>query len=114
MLGGAVWDGAALALAGAGLRAAEPAAAQVPRASRASPKARAAVRADAVDAAPDPSDGGLVARLAASGGFAGRAVSVPNVVDPTPYDGQPGGANYEGSVAWYRTSFSAPAPAYTR
>jgi hypothetical protein len=42
------------------------------------------------------------------GGFAGRAVSVPNVVDPTHYSGHAGTLNYEGSVAWYRTAFIAP------
>ena len=42
------------------------------------------------------------------GGFAGAPVSVPNVVDPTPYTGKAGGRNYEGSIAWYRTSFQAP------
>jgi len=39
------------------------------------------------------------------GGFAGRLVSLPNVVSPTPYTGHAGARNYEGSVAWYRTSF---------
>jgi hypothetical protein len=43
------------------------------------------------------------------GGFGGATVSVPNVVSPTPYTGHAGGVNYEGSVAWYRTSFRAPA-----
>jgi beta-galactosidase/beta-glucuronidase len=42
------------------------------------------------------------------GGFAGATVSVPNVVDATPYTGKAGGRNYEGSIAWYRTSFQAP------
>jgi beta-galactosidase/beta-glucuronidase len=41
------------------------------------------------------------------GGFAGRSVSVPNVVDPTHYSGHQGTLNYEGSVAWYRTTFKA-------
>ena len=36
-------------------------------------------------------------------------MSVPNVVDPTPYSGRAGGRNYLGSVAWYRTTFQAPA-----
>jgi Glycosyl hydrolases family 2, TIM barrel domain/Glycosyl hydrolases family 2 len=45
----------------------------------------------------------------ARGQFSGAGVSVPNVVNPTPYTGKPGGANYEGSVAWYRTSFHAGA-----
>src|SRR5271165_1736451 len=42
------------------------------------------------------------------GGFGGTSVSLPNVVHPTPYSGRAGGRNYEGSVAWYRTSFQAP------
>jgi len=42
------------------------------------------------------------------GGFAGSTVSLPNVVSPTPYTGKAGGRNYEGSIAWYRTSFTAP------
>ena len=41
------------------------------------------------------------------GGFAGTPVSVPNVVEPKPYAGAAGGANYAGSVAWYRTTFQA-------
>ncbi len=41
------------------------------------------------------------------GGFAGRSVNVPNVVDPTHYSGHAGTINYEGSVAWYRTTFKA-------
>ncbi|HTR88692.1 MAG TPA: glycoside hydrolase family 2 TIM barrel-domain containing protein [Solirubrobacteraceae bacterium] len=43
------------------------------------------------------------------GGFGGAAVSVPNVVSAHPYAGRAAEANYEGSVAWYRTSFDAPA-----
>ena len=43
------------------------------------------------------------------GGFAGRSVSVPNDVNPVAYSGSAGARNYEGSVAWYRTSFSAAA-----
>ncbi len=42
------------------------------------------------------------------GGFAGEAVAVPNVASPTPYTGHAGARNYEGSVAWYRTDFTAP------
>src|SRR5208283_510537 len=42
------------------------------------------------------------------GGFGGTSVGLPNVVHPTPYSGRAGGRNYEGSVAWYRTSFQAP------
>ena len=54
----------------------------------------------------DPSDRGL-ARGWQRGGFSGRSVTVPNDVDPTQYKGSAGQRNYEGSVAWYRTSFSA-------
>ncbi|HEX4482845.1 MAG TPA: glycoside hydrolase family 2 TIM barrel-domain containing protein [Solirubrobacteraceae bacterium] len=54
----------------------------------------------------DPSDRGL-ARGWQRGGFSGRAVTVPNDVDPTQYKGRAGQRNYEGSVAWYRTSFNA-------
>jgi hypothetical protein len=43
------------------------------------------------------------------GGFVGRAVSVPNVVNPTQFSGHGGALNYEGSVAWYRTTFRASA-----
>jgi hypothetical protein len=42
------------------------------------------------------------------GGFSGSTVSVPNVAQPTPYSGKAGAANYEGSVAWYRTTLQAP------
>jgi beta-galactosidase/beta-glucuronidase len=42
------------------------------------------------------------------GGFSGATVSLPNVVNPTPYTGHAGARNYEGSIAWYRTSFDAP------
>jgi hypothetical protein len=55
----------------------------------------------------DPADRGL-ARGWQRGSFSGRAVSVPNVVDPVHIKGAAGQRNYEGSVAWYRTSFQAP------
>ncbi len=58
--------------------------------------------------ASDPADRGI-ARGWQRGGFAGRGVSVPNDVDPTQYTGAAGQRNYEGSIAWYRTSFTAPA-----
>jgi hypothetical protein len=45
----------------------------------------------------------------AKGTFSGTTVRVPNVVNPTPYAGRAGGRNYQGSVAWYRTTFQAPA-----
>ncbi len=54
----------------------------------------------------DPDNRGLVQGFS-HGGFAGADVSVPNVVSPTPYTGHAGAANYEGSIAWYRTSFQA-------
>jgi len=54
----------------------------------------------------DAANRGLALGLS-RGGFTGATVSVPNVVDPRPYTGKPGGANYEGSIAWYRTSFEA-------
>jgi hypothetical protein len=56
----------------------------------------------------DPADQGL-AHGWQRGGFGGRTVSVPNVVDPAHIKGRAGRRNYEGSVAWYRTSFTAPA-----
>ena len=56
----------------------------------------------------DPADRGL-ARGWQRGGFSGRGVSVPNVVDPIHIKGRAGQRNYEGSVAWYRTSIQAPA-----
>ena len=55
----------------------------------------------------DPSDRGL-ARGWQRGGFPGRSVDVPNDVDPIDIKGRAGQRNYEGSVAWYRTSIDAP------
>ncbi|HUB36501.1 MAG TPA: glycoside hydrolase family 2 TIM barrel-domain containing protein [Solirubrobacteraceae bacterium] len=55
----------------------------------------------------DPGNGGL-AKGWQRGGFTGAAVRVPNVVSPYPYAGAAAESNYEGSVAWYRTSFDAP------
>src|SRR5271163_829420 len=55
----------------------------------------------------DPSDRGLALGWQ-RGGFSGATVTVPNVVDPAPYTGRAGARNYEGSLAWYRTSFDAP------
>ncbi len=57
----------------------------------------------------DPADRGL-ARGWRKGGFGGATVSLPNVVHPAPYSGRAGGVNYEGSVAWYQTTFQAPGP----
>jgi hypothetical protein len=56
----------------------------------------------------DPGNRGL-ARGWQRGGFSGRAVTLPNDVDPIHVKGRAGQRNYEGSVAWYRTSFTAPA-----
>ena len=58
--------------------------------------------------ATDPSDRGL-ARGWQRGHFSGRTVTVPNDVDPIDVKGRAGQRNYEGSVAWYRTSVTAPA-----
>jgi hypothetical protein len=55
----------------------------------------------------DPSDRGATLGWQ-RGGFSGTPVTVPNVVSPAPYTGHAGAANYEGSLAWYRTSFTAP------
>jgi hypothetical protein len=54
----------------------------------------------------DPANRGLALGFS-RGGFAGATVSVPNVVAPAPYTGHAGAVNYEGSIAWYRTSFQA-------
>lgn len=43
------------------------------------------------------------------GGFAGSTVSVPDVVYANAFKGAAGTHNYNGSVAWYRTAFQAPA-----
>jgi hypothetical protein len=57
----------------------------------------------------DASDRGL-GRGWPRGGFSGHTVSVPSVVDPGAIKGAAGTRNYEGSVAWYRTTFLAPHP----
>jgi hypothetical protein len=57
----------------------------------------------------DAGDHGL-ARGWQRGGFAGGTVSVPNAVDPGQIKGAAGTRNYEGSVAWYRTTFQAAQP----
>src|ERR1700680_4006317 len=56
---------------------------------------------------PDTADHGLALGWQ-RGGFSGRPVDVPNVLDATHVSGTAGTRNYEGSVAWYRTSFQAP------
>ncbi|HEY2284014.1 MAG TPA: glycoside hydrolase family 2 TIM barrel-domain containing protein [Solirubrobacteraceae bacterium] len=57
----------------------------------------------------DPSNRGI-ARGWQRGDFGGASVSVPDVIDPTRYAGASAQSTYEGSVAWYRTTFTAPAP----
>jgi hypothetical protein len=57
--------------------------------------------------ATDPEDLGQL-RGWPSGGFTGTEVSVPNVANPAPIKGRAAVANYEGSVAWYRTTITAP------
>jgi len=57
----------------------------------------------------DAADRGL-ARGWQRGGFAGASVSVPHAIDAGHFKGTAGMRNYEGSVAWYRTTFDAPRP----
>jgi hypothetical protein len=54
----------------------------------------------------DPANQGLALGYP-RGKFTGGVVSVPNVVNTAPYTGHAGATNYEGSIAWYRTSFQA-------
>jgi hypothetical protein len=56
----------------------------------------------------DPEDLGQL-RGWYSGDFGGVPVSVPNVANPAPVKGPGAVARYEGAVAWYRTTFTAPA-----
>ncbi|HEX3509788.1 MAG TPA: glycoside hydrolase family 2 TIM barrel-domain containing protein [Solirubrobacteraceae bacterium] len=42
------------------------------------------------------------------GSFAGAPVTVPDVMHPNAFQGRAGTRNYEGSVAWYRTTYRAP------
>jgi hypothetical protein len=55
----------------------------------------------------DPANRGLGSGWQ-KGGFTGTSVSIPNVIDPLLYSGPVAVSNYEGSVAWYRTTFNAP------
>jgi hypothetical protein len=55
----------------------------------------------------DPSNRGL-ARGWQRGAFAGVAVSVPHTIDANQFKGAAGARNYNGSVAWYRTTLTAP------
>ncbi len=57
--------------------------------------------------APDPQDLGQL-RGWPSGDFGGTLVSVPNVANPAPVKGKRAVPGYEGSVAWYRTTITAP------
>jgi hypothetical protein len=54
----------------------------------------------------DPADRGM-ARGWQRGSFGGGGVQVPNVVDPYAWRGKAAEANFEGSVAWYETTFDA-------
>jgi beta-glucuronidase len=56
---------------------------------------------------PDPGDLGVLGGWPA-GGFGGAAVALPNTVNPDPVKGRAAIPSYEGSVAWYRTTFTAP------
>jgi hypothetical protein len=51
----------------------------------------------------DPGDRGLSLGWQ-RGGFGGSAVTVPSALHPQAYTGHAGTLNFEGSVAWYRTS----------
>jgi hypothetical protein len=55
----------------------------------------------------DGADKGL-ARGWQRGGFAGQTVSVPHAIDAGAFKGAAGARNYNGSLAWYRTTFDAP------
>lgn len=98
------------ALAGIGAcvaLAATPAAAQAPASqspSTAGPGGRIALTSWTLRK--DPANRGL-SRGWQRGGFSGNTVSVPNVVNPRPIVGPAGQRSYEGSVAWYRTTFVA-------
>jgi hypothetical protein len=56
---------------------------------------------------PDPGDLGVLEGWP-TGAFTGTAVTVPNTANPAPVKGQAAIPSYEGSVAWYRTTFTAP------
>ncbi len=57
---------------------------------------------------PDPEDVGQL-RGWPTGDFGGASVSVPDVVNPDPIKGKRAVPDFEGSVAWYRTTLTAPA-----
>lgn len=54
----------------------------------------------------DPADRGLQHDWQ-RGDFSGANVSVPNVTAPYAWQGHSAQANFEGSIAWYRTTFAA-------
>jgi Glycosyl hydrolases family 2, TIM barrel domain/Glycosyl hydrolases family 2/Glycosyl hydrolases family 2, sugar binding domain len=56
--------------------------------------------------AEDPKDTGA-AEGRQTGAFAGTATTVPNTANPAPVKGPAAIASYEGSTAWYRTTFTA-------
>ncbi len=56
---------------------------------------------------PDPEDVGQL-RGWSTGDFGGTQVSVPDVVNPAPIKGKRAVSDFEGSVAWYRTTITAP------
>jgi hypothetical protein len=55
----------------------------------------------------DPEDVGQL-RGWPTGDFGGTPVSVPDVVNPVPIKGKRAVPDFEGSVAWYRTTLTAP------
>ena len=55
----------------------------------------------------DPEDVGQL-RGWPTGDFGGTSVSVPDVVNPAPIKGKRAIPDFEGSVAWYRTTLTAP------
>ena len=77
-----------------------------PRSPPLSPKARAGGRADALDAAPDPDDRGLAPAGSAAGSPGARSACPTSSTRRRSRDAR--ARNYNGSVAWYRTSSSAP------
>ncbi len=55
----------------------------------------------------DPEDVGQL-RGWSTGDFGGTSVSVPNVANPAPIKGRRAAPDFEGSVAWYRATLTAP------
>src|SRR4051812_8184875 len=77
-----------------------------PAAARGGPVGRLAVAGPWIEAA-DPADAG-VGRGWADGGFGGALVTLPHVANATKITGAAGVAAYRGSIAWYRTTLTAP------